>query len=231
MYCQAVEISAVHSMLANLLRILLDQPYHLNPLGSLGRAHKKRMFEWYPPSAKAKWRKIRNMAEEAGRADLIRTIHAVYNDDVRNAFSHSDYIITETHFRWTSAGLVGQISLEQVSNLIANSFSFFSVFLGLRDRWLKFLPTLPRYHKWPRYEVFELLQDEEGKLNGFRVHFSNGNSARFSRTPRGCDCMNITIEGSGTIGLMVGRLDCLQRVWMVDWRPVDFGDRVAVDEF
>jgi hypothetical protein len=69
MYCQACEMSAVHSMLANLLRIQLNQPYHLNPLGSLGRADKRRMFKWYPPSAKAKWQKIRNMAVEAGRAD------------------------------------------------------------------------------------------------------------------------------------------------------------------
>jgi hypothetical protein len=66
MYCQACEMSAVHATLANLLRIHLDQPYHLNPLGSLGRADKKRMFKWYPPSAKVKWKKIRDMAIEGG---------------------------------------------------------------------------------------------------------------------------------------------------------------------
>lgn len=231
MYCQAVEMSAVHSMLANLLRILLDQPYHLNPLGSLGRADKKRRFKWYPPSAKAKWRKIRNMAEEARRGELIRMIDAVYNDDVRNAFSHSDYIITDTHFRWTEGGLVGEIHFEQVNNLITNSFSFFGVFLGIRDRWLKFLATVPRYHKWPNYDVFELLKDDDSKLNGFRIHFSNGNSARFLRTPQGVDLMNIRITRSGTLGLMVGSLDDLQRVWMVDGHPVDFGDRDVADEF
>jgi hypothetical protein len=92
------------------------------------------------------------------------------------------------------------------------------------------LSTLPRYHKWPNYEVFELLQDNQGKLNGFRVHFSNGNSARFLRTPGGCDCTNIIIEGNGMIGFMIGSLDERQRVWIVDGGPVGFGDRNALDE-
>ena len=63
--------------------------------------------------------------------------------------------------------------LEQVNNLILNSFHFFGAFMGIRDRWLKFLAEAPRYHKWPRYEVLELLRDESGTLNGFRIHFSN----------------------------------------------------------
>ena len=52
-----------------------------------------------------KWRKIRDMAQEAEQTELIRLIDAVYDDDVRNAFSHSDYIITDTHFRFTEGGL------------------------------------------------------------------------------------------------------------------------------
>ena len=94
MYCQACEMSAIHATLANLLRTHLGQPYHLNPLGSLGRADKKRLFKWYPPSAKVKWHKLREMAESANKHDLVRLIDNVYNDTV-NAFSHSDYIIAE----------------------------------------------------------------------------------------------------------------------------------------
>ena len=104
-YCQAIEMSAVHATLANILRILLGQPYHLNPLGSLGRPDKRRTFRFYPPSAKVKWKKLRDMATDAECADLIRIIDAVYNDSVRNAFSHSDYILSDTHFRWTEGGL------------------------------------------------------------------------------------------------------------------------------
>lgn len=231
MYCQAVEMSAVHSTLANILRILLGQPYHLNPLGSLGRPDKKRMFKFYPPSATVKWRKLRDMATEAERNDLVRMINAVYDDAVRNAFAHSDYILTDTHFRWTEGGLPSQIPLEQINNLVANAFIFFGIFMDIRDRWLSLVGQMPRYHKWPQYEVLELLKDENQKLNGFRVHFSNGNSARFSRTSEGVDCTNVIIQGDGTINFMVGLLDALERKWKIEGRTVDFGERNAVNEF
>ena len=231
MYCHAVEMSAVHATLANILRILLGESYHVNPLGSLGRPDKKRMFKFYPASAKVKWKKLRDMAIEAKRADLVRIIDAVYNDAVRNAFSHSDYILTATHFRWTEGGLPSQIPLEQVNNLITNAFGFFGIFLGMRDRWFSLVGEMPRYHKWPEYEVLELLTDENQKLNGFRVHFSNGNSARFARTPEGIDCTNVLFEGDGTINFMVGSLDALESRWKVDGHPVDFGDTKAVNEF
>lgn len=231
MYCQAIEMSAVHATLANILRILLGEPYHLNPLGSLGRPNKKRMFKFYPPSAKVKWQKLGNMATEARRDELVRMIDAVYNDSVRNAFSHSDYILTETHFRWTEGGLGSQMPLEHVNNLITNAFSFFGSFMSMRDRWLRLVGEMPRYHKWPRYEVLELLKDEDRKLNGFRVHFSNGNSAHFARTPEGVDCCNLDFQGDGTIGFMVGNLDALEPIWKVDGRTVDFGEQTAVEEF
>lgn len=230
MYCQAVEMSAVHTMLANILRLLLDQPYHMNPLGQLGRPDKKRRFRWFPPSATTKWRKIKNMAVEAERADLVQLIAAVYNDGIRNAFSHSDYIITDTYLRWIDGGPPQQMPLEQVSNLVANSFSFFGIFMGMRDRWLELVAAMPRYHKWPNYEVLELLQDNHGRLYGFQIHFSNGNYARFARTSEGVDILNMMIRGDGTLERMVGSLDDLRPVWMVDGRAVDFGVRDRADE-
>jgi len=170
MYCQACEMSAIHATLANLLRIHSGQPYHLNPLGSLGRADKKRMFKWYPPSAKAKWHKLREMAESANKRDLVRLIDNVYNDTVRNAFSHSDYVIGQEDFRWTEGGLPGRLPLQSVSNLIANAFSFFGPFIGVRDRWLALAAEMPRYHRWPNFEVLELLKFD-GKLNGSAFTF------------------------------------------------------------
>lgn len=228
MYCQACEMSAVHATLANLLRIHLDQRYHLNPLGSLGRADKKRMFKWYPPSAKVKWKKIRDMATEAGKNDLVRLIEHVYDDTVRNAFSHSDYIIGDEHFRWTEGGLPAQMPLENLNNLIANAFSFFGVFMGMRDRWLKLVAGMPRYHRWPNYEVMELLKTD-GKLDGFRVHFSNGSSARFHRAPAGVDLTNVIIERDGTINFMVGLLNALGPRYMVDGAEVQFGNVNSLD--
>ena len=230
MYCQTCEMSAVHQMLANLLRILVDQPYHMNPLGSLGRADKKRMFKWYPPSAKVKWHKIIEMANAAKRADLVRLVENMYDDRVRNAFSHSDYVITADAFRWTEGGLGGHLPLENLNNLIANAFSFGGVFMGIRDRWLGLTATIPRYHRWPNFEVFELLKSG-GKLDGFRVHFSNGTSARFQRSPDGVDLMNVVIQTDGTINFMVGLLDALTDHYKVDGNVVTFNGKDSLESF
>jgi hypothetical protein len=229
MYCQACEMSAIHATLANLLRIHLGQPYHLNSLGSLGRADKKRMFKWYPPSAKVKWHKLREMAESANNRDLVRLIDNVYNDTVRNAFSHSDYIIAQKDFRWTEGALPGRLPLQIVNNLIGNAFSFFGPFIGVRDRWLKLAAEMQRYHRWPNFEVLELLKSD-GKLSGFRVHFSNGVSARFLRSPDGVDLKNVTIQKDGTINFFVGPLYELQKKYVVDGREVEFGQD-SVDTF
>ena len=217
--------------LANLLRVHLGQPYHLNPLGSLGRADKKRMFKSYPPpSATAKWKKIRDMAAEANKADLVRLIDNVYDDTVRNAFSHSDYILGEDNFRWTEGGLPGQIPLQKLSDLITNAFSFFGVFIHMRNRWLKLVADMPRYHRVPNFEVLELLKTD-GRLDGFRVHFSNGSSAHFRRQPTGVDLMNVVIQPDGTTTFMVGFLDALRNQYVVDGKQVEFGHRNSVDEF
>lgn len=186
-------------MLANGLRILLGQPYHLNPLGSLGRADKKRAFKWYPPSARAKWKKLRDMASSAGQAELARMIDVIYSDEIRNAFSHSDYVIIDDYFRSTDGSLGTQFPLLDVNTLITNAFTFGGRFISMRNHWLEMLGKLPRYHKWPGYEVFELMRSAEGVLNGFKVHFSTGGNACFQRTAEGCELRNVIIRGDGTI--------------------------------
>jgi hypothetical protein len=135
----------------------------------------------------------------------VGLIDNVYNDAVRNAFSHSDYIVTQDEFRWTEGGLPGNLPLQNLNNLIGNAFSFFGPFIAVRDRWLKLAAEMPRYHRWPNFEVLELLRSD-GKLHGFRVHFSNGVSARFLRSPDGVDLKNVTIQKDGTISFFVGPL-------------------------
>jgi hypothetical protein len=71
----------------------------------------------------------------------------------------------------------------------------------------------------------------DGKLDGFRVHFSNGSSARFHRAPAGVDLMNVVIQKDGTINFMVGLLDALQDRYMVDGKEVYFGDKQSVESF
>ena len=73
-----------------------------------------------------------------------------------------------------------------------------------------------RFHKWPNYEVLELLTNDELGLYGFSVHFSNGNKATYARTPKGTDATNVMFEKNGSINFFVGSLDELTKEWKVD---------------
>jgi hypothetical protein len=229
-YCQACEMSAVHTTLANLLRIILGERYHVDPLNSLGRPDKRRPLRWFPASAKVKWRKIRRMAQSANRTDLIRIVDAVYNDAIRNAFSHSDYIITENDFRWTEGGLAEPLPLPQLNNLISNALVFFGAFAGIRSRLLEEFGKMPRYHRWPNFQVFELLKTE-GMLDGFRIHDSTGSSALFRRGPDGVDLENIIPRNDGLLEFIVGNAANERPNYVVDGQVVDFGEKNAVDVF
>ena len=220
MYCHAVEMSAAHSLLANLLRCLNGQKYHLNPLGHLGRSKKKQSFSpFIPPSAKKKFSKIKETAATLGEEKLIEIIDSFFDDGIRNAFVHSDYVLAGNHFRWTETGFAKQVELDFLNVLVKNCFSFYSALLGLHTVWLKALAQHKKFHRWPQYEVLELLSDEEKGLYGFHVHFSNGNKATFSRTEERVDMSNIMIERGGTITFFVGSLDALEPVWKVNGRP------------
>jgi hypothetical protein len=220
MYCQLVEMTAPHELLENFLRIISGEKYHLRPFGHLIRTKNKQLFSSIPPSAKVKFRELKKSAEKSSENDLIEFINSFFNDDVRNAFFHSDYIITEKYFRWTESGLAKQIQLETLNTIITNCFYFYGALLWCHKYWLKELAKTPKFHKWPQYEILEILSNEDTGVYGFNVHFSNGNKATYSRTEKGTECTNLTIENDGSINFFVGSLDDLERVWKVNGEPV-----------
>ena len=220
MYCQAVEMTAPQEFLTNLLRVLGGEKYHIKPFGSLGRTNKKRPFSWVPPSAPVKYRELKRLALACKQGTLSEYIDQFFNEDIRNAFSHSDYIISGEYFRWTEMGLAQQLPLDQVNLIASNCFRFFSAVLWLHKQVLTDLKRLPRFHKWPTYEVLELLSDAD-RLHGFSVHFSNGSKATYTRTDKGVECTNILFEPDGSINFMVGLLDALRPEWKVNGQPYE----------
>jgi hypothetical protein len=218
MYCHAVEMTAPQEFLANLLRAHLGQRYHIKPFGRLGRASKKKAFSWVPPSAPAKYRELKRLAEEAGQDALPGYVEQFFNEDIRNAFSHSDYVLADSYFRWTESGIPNQLPLDTVNMIVKNCFRFFSAVVWLHGQVVKDLATLPRYHKWPSYEVLEVLSDDSGVI-GFCIHFSNGNKATYTRTPEGVECTNLTFGRDGSINFFVGSLDELTNEWKVNGEP------------
>jgi len=220
MYCQAIEMSAPQEILANLLRCLMRRAYAVDPFDDLWREKKKGSFFWIPPSAKQKYNRIRDLAVEANRPDVTAAVNALFDERVRNAFSHSDYIITETDFRFAEGGLAQRIPVKQLDQLVDECFAFFGAFLSAHKRWLHHLARIKRFHRMPRYEVLELLSSEDDGLYGFHVHFSNGSRATYTWRRTGIDAINMTFEPEGGIGFQVGLVTALEPVWKINGEAV-----------
>jgi len=220
MYCQAVEMTAPHEILANLLRCLKNERYRMNPFGHLGRRKKKELFSWILPSASAKIKEIKKLSAECHEEDLAFLFDSFFDERIRNSFSHSDYILTNEYFRYSKGGLPQQIIISELDQKISKCFDFYGPFMSLHEAWRKQLAKLPRYHKWPNFEVLELLSAAEEGLYGFSIHFSNGSKATYTRRVTGIDAVNLHFERGGTINFFCGLIDALEQIWKIDGKPV-----------
>lgn len=220
-YCQLVEMNAAHEILANLLRIAEGKTYVVAPFHELVIRRKKGQV--IPPTAKAKVRRIRELAESLGQSALVEALDRFFDEDIRNAFSHSDYIIHPTgEFRYRKDGIATKMEYGELDGKLTHCFAFYSALLASHGYWRQSLARMPRLHPWPNYEVLELLTRPDIGLHGFCVHFSNGNKATYSRSPEGTEATNIGFEGEGEPYFHVGNLDELGPRWMVDGKVLTF---------
>lgn len=219
-YCHAVEMTVPHVLLANLLRIVAREPYVIYPFADLVRRRKKDPLTSIPPSATTKIKRIRSLANNAGEPKLVEILDSFFDDQVRNAFSHSDYVLTESGFRWTESGPASEIPLDKLTMMVETCFAFYTALLACQPQWKAALGKLNRFHKLPGYEVLELVKDHEGLVCGFRMHFSNGSSASYSRTSEGSSPVNVRPNRDGTITFMIGLRADLEPLWKVNGVPV-----------
>ncbi len=220
-YCQAIEMTAPHELLTNILRIIAGEHYHIRPFGHLSRSNKKQILGYIPPSAKRKIDYIKELATKTKETLLIEYFDSFFNNKVRNSFFHSDYIFSSEYYRWTEGGPAQQIPLEEISVLISNCFNFYGALISWHKEYLNFCGKAKKFHKWPQYEILELLNNEEKGLYGFSVHFSNGSKATYSRTDKGTDCINLHFEKNGSINFNCGLIDALEPVWKINGVPIE----------
>jgi hypothetical protein len=210
MYSHMVEMDAPYEVLTNLLRFRLGKGYSPNPYHMfLTKDQQKRSVKLgvYP---KQKIEIIKKLSQEAGLAvgDLFDEF---YDNTLRNAISHSDYIITETEFRSRQGtGAVGAFSipLEKLNVTITKAQLFVSAFFELeraaRHVWgnqaRRAIPYDLAYKG-----LMEVLADKDGLLCGFKVHWPNNSESFYRRTDDGIDMVNCNLDFKGaTISLFVG---------------------------
>lgn len=102
-YCHLVEVDAIYGILKNMLRVLQNERCSIEPLWEQYRSKKKgrksRLEGVIPPSAKAVIKDIQQHALKLGENDTAGLLEQIFDDEVRNSFFHSDYILYQDEFR------------------------------------------------------------------------------------------------------------------------------------
>lgn len=217
MYCHAIEMALPWNFLANTLYILNGQSYNISPFFDLIKRKKGTLYS-IPPTTNQKIKRVLNLATQMKEDKLVEFIKEFFNDDVRNSFYHSDYCLTTTEFRYSDGGIASVIPIEKIEQFITRCFAFYEAFLNTHGWTKAFYRAVKTFHKWPNYEVFEILKNDK-EVYGFKVHFSNGQVAKFTREPEKVEAINLSFEQDGSVNFFAGNLDDLKKVWLVDGKP------------
>jgi hypothetical protein len=193
-------------VLTNLPRFQLGMGYSPNPFFHLLTEQEKKSCQKRGITTSRKIELIKQLSKDLG-LDVGSIFDDFYDNRLRNAIAHSDYILADEDFRCRGglSGLKGfRISYEELDKklLAAKSFiaAFFQVEMFARQVWgqhkQKAIPYDPRYKG-----MMEVLVDVSDVMCGFKVHWPNNSESMYRRTENGIDMVNLK---HATLELMVG---------------------------
>ena len=192
-YCSLTECHDVLALIANLINCSTKNPFNALPFFHLVKV--KFPDNIYPTTSRVA-RELSRIAVDAKKPKIASLIDAIYPDDILNACLSKDYTIKQS----------------RISDVLKKYMAMLSVFLEIYfEERLKFKDK-QKFHKLQRFEVLELLVNDEYGLYGFRIHFSNGSNALFARHKDSTECVNIN---PGEMSFNVGMLDELKDEWRV----------------
>ena len=209
-YSHIVEMDAPYEVITNLLRFRLGKGYSPNPYYMFLDREQKKRFKRSGIYPKQKIEIIKRLSAEAG-LPIGEIFDDFYNGKLRNAISHSDYILTDEQFRCRSGtGAVGAFSipLEKLNEIITKSKLFISTFFGLefsaRECWgqkkHQAIPYDPVYKG-----LMEVLVSDDNLMCGFKIHWPNNSESVYRRTKDGIDMANCMLDmKNSTIEFFVG---------------------------
>jgi hypothetical protein len=210
MYSHMVEMDAPYEVITNLLRFHLGYGYSPNPFFQFLNKEEQKNFARRGIYPAGKIKIIKKLSDEAG-LKIGKIFDEFYDPKLRNAISHSDYVITDTEFRvrnGTGAWGAYSVPLEKLNDIITRSKAFYSRFFGIehaaRHSWGGMAKKALPYDA-PYKGLMEVLSDRNGLMCGFRVHWPNGSDSTYRRTEEGVEMVNCMLAmKQSTIELMVG---------------------------
>lgn len=176
------------TLLANLTNCATKQPYRFMPFLHL---RKGTFPNFQEPTTDQIIQTMLPLLNNAGFGDIASRIQEVYRSDLLS--------IPE--------------KIAEIKGVLSGLQNFLLELVNVyfKER-LKF-KRHPRFYKLPRFEVLELLTNDEYGLYGFNVYFSNGSSATFTREIDKTQCINVT--PGDTVGFQVGMWDEMTNRWKV----------------
>lgn len=193
LYCHSIEMSAPYQIFYNLLRCCQSERYIFMPFFELSK--KGHVVPKYPKN------KIDTLEEEAkkvGEEELILHIRSFFDNDIRNAFFHSDYTI-EDDFKIPEARVAHSIKREVLLEKITRCFAFYQAFMDTyREIKLAFRSDKGIY-PLPNFDVLEFLVDDKEGLVGFKMHYprDDGMYAHYERRKERAYGINFMIQDTG----------------------------------
>lgn len=211
LYSHVVEMDAPYEVLANLLRFRLGKGYSPNAFFDFLTEKQKKSFQKRGISTGEKIDVVKRLSKEAG-LDVGAIFDDFYNNRLRNAIAHSDYILTDEDFR-CRGGLSGQrafkIPYEDLDRILTCAKAFITAFFSAeqlaRQVWgaqkQRAIPYDAHYKG-----LMEVLVDDKDLLCGFRVHWPNNSQSTYRRTKDGIDMTNCMLDMKNkTVDLFVDR--------------------------
>ena len=204
-------MDAPYEVLTNLLRFRLGKGYSPNPYHMFLNEKEKKSTKKPPLPPGRKIEIIHRLSDEAGVA-VAAIFDDFYDSKLRNAISHSDYILTDEEFRCrggTGATRAFRMSLENLNDKITRAKAFISRFFGMeaaaRRMWAEYKDkAMPYDAKFKG--LMEVLVDNDGLMCGFKIHWPNNSESVYRRTKDGIDMINCNLSlRHATIEMFVNR--------------------------
>lgn len=211
MYSHMIEMDAPYEVIANLLRYKLGKGYNPNPFFQFLNKQERNRFKnqgLIYPTTKIK---IINMLSKEAGLGFEEAFGKFFNPRLRNAISHSDYVVTETEFRvrnGTGAWGAYAISLDELDEIMTRCKAFYSTFFGIeytaREMWGGTSDRVLPYDL-PYKGLLEILVDQKKVMCGFKVHWPNNSESTYRRTEDGIEMINCMLAMQrNSVDLMVG---------------------------
>lgn len=225
---EAILNEEIYILLANLSNCSLGKRYNSYPFMHL---YKDDEYGVKRPSPIEYINELINIFSNEKYKKLIRSIKNVFNANILS-YLQSEFSIKRS---------------DSFSKNNKNLFEFIRTLINMYfDERLKFKDSPKLYKCLPYYEVLELLIDDSLGLIGFRVYFSNGNSAFFTRTRENTACLNLV--PSDGVAFQVGNIEQPKKEFRIgnkrlyeiglpgrynnlgEWKPIIYPDAKAIDE-